>query len=194
MAISLSKGQKIDLTKTNPGLDKVTVGLGWDPIKSGGFSLFGGGGSNLDADASVLQLDANGKIAGKNAVIYFGNKKGPGIQHSGDNLTGQGDGDDEQIVVNLSQVDSNVHRLVFVVNIYQARQRKQHFGQVQNAYIRVLDNGNNELCRFNLTENHSGKTALVVGEMYRYNDEWKFGATGDGYDVGGLEDLIRLYN
>ena len=201
--INLQKGQKIDLTKSNPGLTKIMIGLGWDPVKSGGGggflgSLFGGGGggANIDCDASVFMLDANQKLSKKNNLVYFGNKKSPcgSIQHMGDNLTGQGDGDDEQIHVDLSKIPADVHRLVFVVNIYQCVQRKQHFGMIQNAFIRAVNSGNGqEICKFNLSEGYDGKTALILGELYRHNGEWKFAATGEATNDTGLESLSRRY-
>lgn len=201
MAINLQKGQKIDLTKNNPGIAKLMVGLGWDPIeKTGGGggllgSIFGGGGSksNIDCDASAFMLDANSKY--KN-LIYFGRKKSPcgSINHMGDNLTGEGDGDDEQIVVDLSKIPADIHRLVFVVNIYDCVKRKQDFGMIKNAYIRVLNQSNNqELCKFNLSEGYAGKTSLIAGEVYRHNGEWKFAALGESTNDPGLEELRRRY-
>ena len=203
--INLQKGQKIDLTKTNPGLTKIMIGLGWDPISNGGGgggflkSLFGGGGgsnADIDCDASVFMLDPNQKLTKKHNLVYFGNKKSPcgSIQHMGDNLTGQGDGDDEQIHVDLSRIPADVDRLVFVVNIYQCVQRKQHFGMIQNAYIRAVNSGNGqEVCKFNLSEGYDGKTALILGEVYRHNGEWKFAATGEATNDTGLESLSRRY-
>lgn len=204
--INLQKGQKIDLTKTNPGLNKIMIGLGWDPIKKSGGGgggllggLFGGGGAktaNIDCDASVYLLDANQKLIKKNNLVYFGNKKSPcgAVLHMGDNITGQGDGDDEQIQIDLSRIPSDVHRLVFVVNIYQCVQRKQHFGMIQNAFIRAVDGGNGqEICKFNLSQGHDGKTALILGEVYRHNGEWKFAATGEATEDTGLETLSRRY-
>ena len=150
MGINLVKGQKIDLTKGRSSLSSVMVGLGWDPVekkKSGGFlgGLLGGGGSGaeIDCDASVLLLDENGKLKAKKNLVYFGNKTSQdgSVVHSGDNLTGDGDGDDEVINVNLNAISPSVHRLVFIVNIYQAKQRKQDFGLIQNAFIRLVDNG-----------------------------------------------------
>ncbi|MBU8878952.1 TerD family protein [Bacillus sp. FJAT-29790] len=202
MAINLQKGQRVDLTKGNPGLSKIVVGLGWDPVQNrggGGFlgSLFGGGGgANIDCDASVIMLGENGKIRNNHDVIYFGNLKSNdgSVQHTGDNLTGDGDGDDEQIIVDLNRVPSQIHKLVFVVNIYDCVKRKQHFGMIQNAFIRVVNPSNNqELIHFNLTEDYSGKTALVVSEIYRHGGEWKFAAIGTGTNAPGLGELIRTY-
>ena len=203
LAISLQKGQRVDLTKGNPGLSKIMVGLGWDPVQSGGGgglfgSLFGGGGgANIDCDASVLMLGSNDKITSNNDVIYFGNLKSRdgSVQHSGDNLTGDGDGDDEQVMVELSRVPSNIQKLVFVVNIYDCVKRKQHFGMIRNAFIRVVNPSNNqELIRYNLSDNYSGQTSLVVGEIYRHNTEWKFAAVGTGTTAASLSEVVRSYS
>lgn len=201
--INLQKGQKIDLTKSNPGLNKIMVGLGWDPVKNSGGKgllggLFGGGGNNnnIDCDASVYLLDANSKLTKKKNLVYYGNLTSPckSVRHSGDNLTGHGDGDDEQIQVDLSKVPMDVHRLVFVVNIYNCQQRKQHFGMIQNAFIRIANTINEqELCRFNLSENYEGKTSLIAGEVYRHNGEWKFAALGEATTDPGLETLSRRF-
>ena len=199
MGINLVKGQKIDLTKGRSSLSSVMVGLGWDPVekkKSGGFlgGLLGGGGSGaeVDCDASVLLLDENGKLQAKKNLVYFGNKTSQdgSVVHSGDNLTGDGDGDDEVINVNLNAISPSVHRLVFVVNIYQAKQRKQDFGLIQNAFIRLVDNSTKEeLVHYNLSENYAGKTSLFPGELYRHGSEWKFSAVGEGtsdLDIGSI--------
>ncbi|MDM5229515.1 TerD family protein [Cytobacillus sp. NJ13] len=202
MAINLQKGQRVDLTKGNPGLSKIMVGLGWDPVqKSGGGgllgSLFGGGGANIDCDASVIMLGENGKLKSNKDVIYFGNLKSSdgSVQHSGDNLTGAGDGDDEQVMIDLSRVPAHVHKMVFVVNIYDSVKRKQHFGMIQNAFIRVVNSGNNqELIKYNLTDDYSGKTSLIVGEIYRHGSDWKFAAVGTGTASPGLSDVVRSYS
>lgn len=202
MAINLQKGQRVDLTKSNPGLSRIMVGLGWDPVKSsggGGFfgSLFGGGSNaSIDCDASVIMLSANDHLQNNKDVIYFGNlKSGDGsVQHSGDNLTGDGDGDDEQIFVELSKIPSHIQKLVFVVNIYDCIKRKQHFGMIRNAFIRVVNPTNNqELIRYNLTDDYSGKTALVAGEIYRNGTDWKFAAIGSGTNAASLSDVVRTY-
>ncbi|QED48325.1 TerD family protein [Cytobacillus dafuensis] len=203
MAINLQKGQRVDLTKGNPGLSKIMVGLGWDPVQSkggGGLfgSLFGGGGSpNVDCDASVLLLGENEKIRNNSDVIYFGNLKSNdgSVQHTGDNLTGDGDGDDEQVLIDLDRVPSQIQKLVFVVNIYDCLKRKQHFGMIQNAFIRIVNSANNqELIHFNLTDDYSGKTCLVVGEIYRNGGDWKFAAIGTGTSAAGLADVVRSYS
>lgn len=200
MAINLQKGQRVDLTKGNAGLSKIFIGLGWDPVKKGGSGLlgglFGGGGAEIDCDASVILLDANNKIAEKNDLIYYGNlsSKCGSICHTGDNLTGEGDGDDEQVIVELSKVPNNYQKLVFVVNIYQCEQRKQDFGQIQNAFIRVVNAANNsEIIRFNLTENYAGRTCLYVAEIYRHNEEWKFAAIGEGTSDKSLSEVTKRF-
>jgi len=201
--INLQKGQKIDLTKSNPGLNNIMVGLGWDPVvnpsKGGGLlgGLFGGGKkqADIDCDASVYMLNANGKLADMKNLVYFGNLTSPcgSIRHTGDNLTGDGDGDDEQIIVNLSRVPADVHRLVFVVNIYQCEQRKQHFGMIRNAFIRIVNDKGQELCRYNLSDGYEGKTSLITGEVYRHNGEWKFAALGEATTDPGLKSLTRRF-
>lgn len=197
MSINLQKGQKIDLKKSNPGLNNIMVGLGWDaaPTSGGGFlkSLLGGGNSNIDCDASVFMLNEQGKLDGVNNLIYFGNLRDRcnSVIHTGDNLTGDGDGDDEQILVSLDKVPSNISKLLFVVNIYNCVQRKQHFGMIKNAFIRVVDNNNGkEIAKYNLTDDYSEKTALIVGTIYRYNDTWKFSAIGEGTRDTGLKDIM----
>lgn len=199
MSINLTKGQKIDLSKGSEGLSKIIVGLGWDPVsqKSGLLgSLFGGGGANIDCDASAICLDANGTLKTNKDLVYFGNLKNnnSSIVHNGDNLTGAGDGDDEQIVLDLKNIPSDISKIVFVVNIYDAVNRKQDFGMIQNAYIRVSDmKSSSELCKYNLSENYAGKRSLIVGEIYRNNSEWKFGAIGEGTVDGSLKELISRY-
>lgn len=200
MSINLQKGQRINLTKDNPGLKKTMVGLGWDPIKQSAKGLLGGlfGGSQaqIDCDASVLMLDENDKLRGKENIIYFGNLKSKcgSVQHMGDNLTGNGDGDDEQIMIDLSTIPQNIAKLVFVVNIYGAVQRKQHFGMIENAFIRLVNlSDNKEMLRFNLTEQYSGKTGLFVAEIYRNNGEWKFVGVGEGDMSGGLGEMTKRY-
>jgi stress response protein SCP2 len=203
MAITLQKGQRIDLTKGNPTLSNILIGLGWDPVQSSGgggllSSLFGGGNKapNVDCDASVLMLQDD-KITKKEQLIYFGNLKSScgSVTHSGDNLTGEGAGDDEQILVNLQDIPSYINKLVFVVNIYDCVRRKQDFGMLKNAYIRVQNQDNGEqLLRFNLSDDYSGKTSLVVAEIYRHGSDWKFGANGDGTKDTNLQELVRSYS
>ncbi|UYO35926.1 TerD family protein [Bacillus zhangzhouensis] len=198
MAITLEKGQRIDLTKGKAGLTNILVGLGWDPVSQGGGflgKLFGGGGADVDCDASVLMLK-NDKFTENKDLIYFGNLKSKcgSVEHTGDNLTGEGDGDDEQVLVNLSKVPGTVNKLVFVVNIYDALRRNQHFGMIQNAYIRIVDRSNNqELVKYNLKDDYAGKTSLIVGELYRHENEWKFAALGNGTNDAKLADITRNY-
>jgi len=179
------------------------VGLGWDATENSGGgggllkNLLGGGSkTEIDCDASVLLLNDKGKLAKNENLVYFGNKTSPcgSIRHSGDNITGHGDGDDEQIQVDLNRIPKDVHRLVFVVNIYKCVDRKQHFGMIKNAFIRVVNSANNEeLCKFNLSDNYAGKTALIAGEVYRHNNDWKFAALGEATTDPGLEALTRRY-
>lgn len=200
MSISLQKGQKVSLSKDNAGLAKIIVGLGWDEVKQssgkGIFgSLFGSQPQAIDCDASAILLK-NGKFTDKSDLVYFGNLKHKSgtVNHMGDNLTGAGDGDDEQIIIDLSKVPEQYDKIVIVVNIYQAVQRKQHFGMIENAFIRLVDaRNNNEICKYNLTENYSGMTAMIFGEVYRHNGEWKFNAIGNGTTDPGLAELCRRY-
>ena len=198
MSINLSKGDKIDLKKSNPGLSNILVGLGWDPVQQsgGGFfkSLFGGGQADIDCDASVFMLNQEGKLSGIKDLIYFGNLKSAckSVLHTGDNLTGEGTGDDEQILVNLDKVPSNIHNLLFVVNIYNCVDRKQHFGMIENAYIRVEDQGNKkEIAKYNLSDNYSEKTTLIVGAIYRKDGSWQFKAIGEGTKDAGLKEVMQ---
>ncbi len=200
MSINLVKGQKIDLSKGSNGLTKIMVGLGWDPVeKKGGLlgGLFGGGSAaNVDCDASVILLDSNGKMKDKKDLVYYGNLKNSNqsIIHQGDNLTGDGDGDDEQIMLDLERIPSEVSKAVFVVNIYDCIKRRQDFGMIKNAYIRVVDTKSGaEMCKFNLTEDYAGKTSLIVGEIYKNNSDWKFGALGEATNDGSLLEVVNRY-
>lgn len=188
MAISLQKGQKVDLTKTNPGLTKILVGLGWDTNKYDG-------GSDFDLDSAAFLLDDSGKAPTEKEFIFYGNlsHSSGSVVHLGDNLTGAGDGDDEQIKVDLSLVPSNISKIAFTVTIYDSETRKQNFGQVSNAFIRIIDEANGtELMRFDLGEDFSIETAVVIAELYRNNSEWKFNAIGAGFG-GGLAALCQNY-
>lgn len=195
MAINLQKGQKVNLSKDNAGLSRVIVGLGWDeaPRSRGGF--FAPKPQPIDCDASAIML-INGRLINKNDLVYFGNlrHRSGTVQHMGDNLTGAGDGDDEQIMIELSRVPQEYDKIVIVVNIYQAYKRKQEFGMIKNAYIRIVDGRNNvEMCRYNLTENYGGMTAMIFGEIYRHNGEWKFNAIGQGTADDGLGTLANRF-
>lgn len=188
MAISLQKGQKIDLTKTNPGLDKILVGLGWDTNKYDG-------GSDFDLDASAFLLDGSGKATSDSDFVFYGNPTHPSgsVATKGDNRTGAGEGDDEQICVELSKVPANIEKIDFTVTIYEADKRNQNFGQVSNAFIRIVDEASGtELIRYDLSEDFSIETAVVCGQLYRHNGEWKFNAIGEGYS-GGLAALCADY-
>lgn len=197
MAISLQKGQKIDLTKGNSSLNRIQVGLGWDPVQTKGGGLFGAFKSApaIDCDASVFML-TDDKFVNKNDLVYFGNLKSAclSVVHSGDNTTGDGDGDDEVIMVELKSVPAQINKLIFVVNIYDCAKRKQDFGMIQNAYIRVVDpTSGTELLRYNLSDNYGGLTTLVTGEIYRHNGEWKFGAVGDGTTDQNLTQISKRF-
>ena len=188
MPINLSKGQKVDLTKKNPGLKKIMVGLGWD------VNAFDSG-SDFDLDAAAFMLGANGKCPTEKEFIFYGNLKhaSESVIHMGDNLTGEGEGDDEQIMIDLSKVPANIERIAFTVTIYDAEARRQNFGQVSNSYIRLVDESNEmELIHYDLGEDFSIETAVVVGELYRHNGEWKFNAIGSGFQ-GGLAALCGHY-
>lgn len=202
MSVNLQKGQKISLSKDNESLSQIMVGLGWDPVSNNGGGgllrgLFGGGGQgkSFDCDASVVLLNENNKLC-KDGLIYYGNLRNSNdsIIHQGDNLTGSGDGDDEQIMINLSQVPQNVHKLMFIVNIYNCVARKQDFGMIKNAFIRVVDmNKRTEMLKYRLNEQYEGKTALFVGEIYRNNGEWKFGAVGEGTNDTSIKEMLQRY-
>ena len=194
MSISLKKGQKVSLTKENAGLSQVLIGLGWDEIqqKKGFFSKKP---DPIDCDASAFLLK-NGKLEGKKDIVYFGNLKHNSgmVQHMGDNLTGAGDGDDEQILVDLANMPAEYDKIVLVVNIYQAVRRNQHFGMIENAFIRLVDAKTNlEMCQYSLTENYTGMTAMIFGEVYRHNGEWKFNAIGQGTNDPGLGEIANRY-
>ena len=187
MASSLSKGQKVDLTKGKPGLKTLMVGLGWD------VNAFDG--ADFDLDASAFMVGANGRCPTDKEFIFYGNQRHPSgsVESMGDNRTGGGDGDDEQIMVDLSKVPANVDKIAFTCTIYEADERGQNFGLVSNAYIRIVDEASGEeLIRYDLGEDFSIETAIVVGELYRNNGEWKFNAIGSGFQ-GGLAALCGHY-
>lgn len=195
MSVNLQKGQKVDLTKGNSSLKRVMVGLGWDEVnqKRG---LFAPKPAPIDCDASAILLSVGDKLANKDDFVSYNNlkHKSGAVVHMGDNLTGAGDGDDEQILIDLRDVPQYVEKIVIAVTIYQARERSQHFGLIENAFIRIVDaDTNKELCKFNLTDNYSGKTAMIFGEVYRYNGEWKFSAIGEGTNDNGIADVARRY-
>ncbi|MGK7940779.1 MAG: TerD family protein [Crocosphaera sp.] len=196
MAINLTKGQRISLKKEAPGLTKIMCGLGWDVAESKGIlGLFKG--DDFDLDASVLCLSEKGKLKTKSEVIYFSNlnHRSGAIVHLGDNLTGEGTGDDEQIIVDLPRIPNDIHKLVFVVNIYNCKQRKQSFGMVKNAFVRLVDLANNkEIARYTLLgEEYEGKTGMILAEVYREDGEWKMEAVGKGVIVDGLQTMTNDY-
>jgi tellurium resistance protein TerD len=179
MGVSLSKGGNVSLTKEAPGLTAVTVGLGWDVRSTTG--------TDFDLDASAILVDASGKVTGDKDFVFFNNLKSSdgSVEHLGDNLTGAGEGDDEQVNVNLASVPANVDKIVFPVSIYDAESRSQSFGQVRNAFIRIVNQaGGTELARYDLSEDASTETAMVFGELYRNGSDWKFRAVGQGYAAG----------
>ncbi|MGI5203063.1 TerD family protein [Spirillospora sp. CA-108201] len=179
MGVSLAKGGNVSLTKAAPNLTAVTVGLGWDVRATTG--------ADFDLDASALMLASTGKVMSDQHFVFFNNLRSPdgSVEHTGDNLTGEGEGDDESINVDLTAVPAECDRIVFPVSIYDADNRQQSFGQVRNAFIRIVNrNDGNELARFDLTEDASTETAMVFGELYRHNGEWKFRAVGQGYASG----------
>ncbi|MBP3760043.1 MAG: TerD family protein [Ruminococcus sp.] len=188
MAVNLTKGQKVDLTKGNPSLSKIIVGLGWDTNKYDG-------GADFDLDASAFLCGENGRVNNDLDFIFYSNLKhsSGSVEHTGDNLTGEGEGDDEVIKVDLSRVPANISKIAFTVTIYEADERHQNFGQVSNAYIHIVDQvTGNEIIRYDLGEDFSIETAIVVGEIYRNNGEWKFNAIGSGFQ-GGLYALCKNF-
>ena len=201
MSVNLQKGQKVDLTKGNSGLSKIIVGLGWDAVAQSGAkgvfgSLFGKSAVDVDCDASVLMLDEHDKLQGVSNLIYFGNLKSKdgSVVHTGDNTSGEGDGDDEVIQVDLAKIPNNYKKLLFVVNIYDCIKRHQDFGMIKNAFIRVVNSSNKqELIKYSLSDNYAQKTTLVVGEIYRQGEEWKFGAIGEGTTDESLKTVISRY-
>jgi tellurium resistance protein TerD len=188
MTINLQKGQKSDLTKGNAGLSTVVVGLGWDPYKySGSF--------DFDLDAAAFLVTESGKVTGDSDFVFYNNLKHPSgsVIHMGDNLTGEGEGDDEQLLVDLKKIPANITKIVFTVTIHDADARKQNFGQVSNAFIRIVNQSNNtELLHYDLGEDFSLETAVIFGEIYRNQGEWKFNAVGSGFK-GGLAALCTQH-
>ncbi|KWZ51976.1 chemical-damaging agent resistance protein C [Burkholderia ubonensis] len=187
MALTLQKGGNLSLSKEAPGLTKILVGLGWDPRATDG--------TEFDLDASAFLLGANGKVRGDADFIFYNQLKSPdgSVEHTGDNRTGAGDGDDEVIKVDLSRVPADVDKVAFTVTIHDADARKQNFGQVSNSFIRIVNETNGaEVVRYDLAEDASVETAMIFAELYRQNNEWKFRAVGQGY-AGGLRALANGY-
>lgn len=187
MAVSLSKGGNVSLTKEAPGMDAAIIGLGWDARSTDG--------QDFDLDASCFMLGPDGKVRSDSDFIFYNNLKSAdgSVEHTGDNRTGAGEGDDEAIKVNLLKIPADVDKLAIAVTIHEADARKQNFGQVSNAFIRIVDaKTNKEVARYDLTEDASTNTAMIFGELYRHGSEWKFRAVGQGFD-GGLGPLAKNY-
>ncbi|MGZ4542238.1 MAG: TerD family protein [Mycobacteriaceae bacterium] len=187
MGVSLTKGGNVSLSKEAPGLTAIVVGLGWDVRTTTG--------TDFDLDASAILVKADGKVLSDSHFVFFNNKTSPegSVEHTGDNLTGEGDGDDESIKVNLATVPAEVDKIVFPVSIYEADSRSQGFGQVRNAFIRIVNqSGSAEIARYDLTEDASTETAMVFGELYRNGADWKFRAVGQGY-ASGLHGIAQDY-
>jgi tellurium resistance protein TerD len=185
VSVTLTKGGNVSLSKQAPGLAAVVVGLGWDPRTTTG--------ADFDLDASAIILDMNGRVLSDSHFVFFNNLKSPdgSVEHMGDNLTGGGEGDDEQIKVNLTAVPAEVGKITFPVSIYEADQRQQNFGQVRNAFIRIVNQADNsEIARYDLTEDAATETAMIFGEIYRSFGEWKFRAVGQGY-ASGLKGIAQ---
>ena len=190
MGISLSKGERVSLEKVAPGLEAVLVGLGWDVKKVDT-------GIDYDLDVSVFMLGSNEKLPSEQHFIFYNNLKSPDphhcVEHMGDNLTGAGEGDDEVILVNLTKIPGDVQKLVFVVTIHQADQRGQNFGQIENAFVRLVDvKTKEEVLRYDLTEDCSIETAMIMAEIYSKNGQWRMNAVGSGYQ-GGLQAILNRY-
>lgn len=197
MAVNLSKGEHVNLTKSVPCLSKVTVGLGWDMAKRG---------YSIDCDSSVFLLrSVKSRLFGKETslklvnggdIIYFGHKHHDSgcVVHHGDNLTGEGDGDDEQISIDLAHMPADIKSVVVAINIYDCVHRRQHFGMIRNCYARIVDdNTHKEICRYNLTNNYADRTAVIIGELNRTDDGWEFKAVGEGSNADNIDALARKY-
>lgn len=187
MAVSLTKGQGVNLKKEAPNLKRVLIGLGWDPVKN-----FLGIGPDMDIDASVICIDISGRLE---SVVYYGDlrHRSGAIKHYGDNLTGEGDGDDEQIEILLDDLPTNIERLAVIINIYQAYSRGQHFGKVKNCFVHAFDmDTGKELVRYDVDGNFNGKTGIFVADIYRQNGEWKFEAIGEGVKVKNIDEMARI--
>lgn len=197
MSVNLQKGQKVDLTKGNSGLKRLVVGLGWDAAERPKKGLFFKSKvQEIDCDASAILCGVDGKLMDPSDVVYFGNltHKSNAVMHMGDNLTGEGDGDDEQIVIELKNIPQVYEKIIFVVNIYQAYERAQNFGMIKNAFIRILDaDTRTELCKYNLSENYDGMTAMIFGEVYKCQNEWNFSATGQPTQDRNIGELAARF-
>lgn len=198
MAINLQKGQRISLKKEAPSLTKLMCGLGWDVAQRSGLLGLFKPQADFDLDASVLCLNPNEKLTSKSDLVYYGNLRhnSSAITHLGDNLTGKGEGDDEQILVDLPQIPNSIAKLVFVINIYDCIKRNQDFGQVKNAFVRLVDLGNNqEIARYSLSGGeYQGKTGMILAEVYRHHDEWEMAAVGEGITVNSIKEMANQYS
>lgn len=195
MSVNLQKGQKVELRKNNGGtLRRVMVGLGWDEVQQKrGF--FAPKPQDIDCDASAI-LCVNGRLSYVEDLVFYNNlrHRSGAVRHMGDNLTGAGDGDDEQIMVDLTALPSQYDKIIFVVTIYQARERRQHFGLIRNCFIRICDaETGQELCKYNLSENYNNMTAMIFGELYRYNGSWKFNAIGQPTTDNSISDMAKRF-
>ncbi|AFZ50156.1 TerD family protein [Dactylococcopsis salina] len=191
MGISLQKGERVSLEKVSPGLEAVFVGLGWDVNKTDT-------GNDFDLDASVFLLGENEKLVSDSHLVFYNNTKSPdpdhSVEHMGDNLTGAGEGDDEVVIINLKKVPDEVQKITFVVTIYDAEKRGQNFGQVSNAFVRLVDvKTKEEVLRYDLTEDYSIETAMIMGELYKKDGQWRMSAIGDGYE-GGLPAILNRFS
>jgi tellurium resistance protein TerD len=187
MGVSLNKGGNVSLSKEAPGLNRILIGLGWDTRSTDG--------ADFDLDASLFMLNAEGRVRSDSDFIFYNNLKSTdgSVEHTGDNLTGEGEGDDEAIKVTVTAVPADVDKLIVAVTIHDAQARGQNFGQVENAFIRIVNDENAvEIARYDLSEDASVETAMIFGEVYRHGDEWKFRAVGQGY-TGGLGPLAQSY-
>jgi stress response protein SCP2 len=202
MSVNLQKGQKVDLTKGNSGLKRVMVGLGWDEVQPEKTGLFSRKPEDIDCDASAILIGPNGRLSQDmegvviKDVVFYNHLNHPSraIIHQGDNLTGGGDGDDEQILVDLANLPQQYSKVVFVVTIYKAKEKRQHFGMIRNAFIRLVDaDTNNELMKYNLSENYDNMTAMIFGEVYRHDGEWKFNAIGQPTTDNSISDMWNRY-
>jgi len=184
-ALNLKKNDILNLAKKNPGLKKVILGAGWDVAS---------GGQDFDLDIAAFLLDSNNKFNTVSNIIFFNNKEGQGISLAGDNRTGAGEGDDERIRIDLESIPAHVQKIVFVVTIHEAQAKRQTFGMVENSYVRLLDEENNEreICRFNLKENGSTVTSVIFSELYKQNGEWQFKAIGEG-KIADLNGILGIY-
>lgn len=194
MSVSLQKGQKVSLSKESQGLTQVIVAIGWDEAKRKG-GLFSRISQSIDCDAAAILLK-NGKLCKKEDIVYYGNLQhnSNAVKHMGDNLTGAGEGDDEQIVLDLLHIPQEYNEIVIVINIYKAVQRKQDFGMIKNAFVRIIDaRGNRELCKYDLSENYDGMTAMIFGKLYRNNGEWMFDAIGQATKDLSLGELANRF-